>query len=135
MVYTRGSFLWQAFTSPGQILTRKRNISYQDFDPVTRRALNFGQIIGDDLYITAEGVYTPRPKEKRKNSLLLPVIVDVEIKGGCLHLWNKKISLPIQGRGSFSILYLDDVLRVFKSNTTSGSLSVQMKKEVLDRML
>lgn len=59
------------------------------------------------------------------DSLTLPKCIDVEISEGAVHLRGRKIPLPIRGKGEFTIAYLDDVVRVFKS--PSGSVSLQVK--------
>jgi hypothetical protein len=60
VVYSRGPLLWQAYTSPGTVLTAKRNKASQDFGPVRRTVLNKGELLGSKLFVTAEGTYQPK---------------------------------------------------------------------------
>ncbi len=124
VVYTRGAFLWQVYTSPGGKLTGSSNRAAQDFNPNTRAVLNSGEIVGPAIQVSAVGSYTPT-----NSSTTLPKEVDVTITGGEINAWGKRIPLPISGRGKFFIEYLDDTIRVFRS--TNGGLTVQMREDKL----
>eukprot|EP00884_Botryococcus_braunii_P021585 jgi/Botrbrau1/810/Bobra.0352s0007.1 len=56
--YTRGALLWQQLTQAGQTARgRPKQLAYQDFDPSEGTVLNFGQLLGPQLYVTAEGTF------------------------------------------------------------------------------
>ena len=40
----------------------------QDFRPEERSVVNFGQILGDGLYVTAEGTYEPQVRDGHEAS-------------------------------------------------------------------
>jgi hypothetical protein len=127
VVYTRGAFLWQLYTSPGKLITGSANKAAQDFNPSTRAVLNSGEIAGPSIQVSAVGQYTPTNSSKA-----LPKEVDVEITGGEINAWGKRIPLPISGAGKFYIEYVDDTIRVFRS--TNGSLSVQIREDKLAKL-
>lgn len=62
VVYTEGAFLWQLYTSPGKIVLGQKNRASQEFDPRpgSRSVLNFGEVAGPNVFVTAEGVYQPQ---------------------------------------------------------------------------
>jgi hypothetical protein len=62
----------------------------------------------------------------RRGQLQLPVAVRADIRQGAAQWAGNRVAvpLPIRGSGQFEILYLDDVLRIFKSGS---SLSVQVR--------
>ena len=124
VVYTRGAFLWQLYTQPGQILVKSRNRAAQTFDPTDNRrsVLNEGQIAGSAIQVSAVGQYTPAD-----DSTTLPKEINVEIGGGALEVLGRKISIPIKGRGKFFIEYLDSNVRIFRS--VGGGISVQVREE------
>lgn len=127
VVYTQGAFLWQAYTSPGQLITRSKNRASQAFNPNTRDVLNSGELAGPSIQVSAVGSYTPVDF-----STVLPKEIDVVITGGQLDAWGRKIALPIRGNGKFFIEYLDDTIRVFKS--TGGGLSMQIRQDKLEKL-
>ena len=127
VVYTRGAFLWQVYTSPGKLVTGSSNRAAQDFDPGTRAVLNSGEIAGPAIQVTAVGAYTPT-----NSSTVLPKEVDVSITGGEINAWGTRIALPIKGSGKFFIEYLDDTIRVFRS--TGGGLTVQIREDKLIKL-
>ena len=125
VVYTQGAFLWQLYTSPGQLVTRSSNRASQAFDPKTRDVLNSGEIAGPSIQVSAVGSYTPVD-----SSTVLPKEIDVEITGGEIDAWGRKIKVPIKGKGNFFIEYVDESIRVFRS--TGGGLSMQIREDKLD---
>jgi hypothetical protein len=129
VTWTSGAFLWQLYTSPGQLLTRSSNRASQEFDPAAQTALNFGEIAGPAVTVSAAGTYSPTdPKDNA-----LPKEVDVEITGGEVRAWGGTVPLPIRGTGKFWIEYLDDAgIRVFRS--TGGGLTMQVRQDVLRRL-
>jgi len=122
VVYTEGVFLWQIYTSPGKILLGKKNVASQSFNPITKGVLNSGEIAKRDCYVTAVGKY----QQTQDNRTHLPVDIEVEVSSGILHIFDRKIPLPIKGRGKFTVCYLDDTLRIFRSQ--GRGLSVQVKQ-------
>eukprot|EP00983_Pelagomonas_calceolata_P020146 635550-Pelagomonas_calceolata.AAC.4 len=45
----------------------------------------------------------------------LPVTVQANIEEGRLYFFGKELPLPIKGKGLFTILYIDDKVRIFRS--------------------
>lgn len=127
VVYTRGAFLWQAYTSPGKLVTGSSNRAAQDFNPRTRAVLNSGEIAGPSIQVSAVGSYTPT-----NSSTKLPKEIDVTIIGGEIKAWGKIIPLPIKGNGKFYIEYVGDTIRVFRS--TNGGLTVQIREDKLAKL-
>ncbi|KAG7667952.1 hypothetical protein KSW81_005870 [Nannochloris sp. 'desiccata'] len=127
VVYTRGAFLWQVYTSPGKLVAGTSNRAAQDFNPSTRAVLNTGEIAGASIQVSAVGSYTPAD-----SSITLPKEVGVTITGGEINAWKKKIPLPIKGNGKFYIEYVDDTIRVFRS--TNGGLTVQVREDKLAKL-
>ena len=129
MVYTQGAFLWQIYTAPGKLLSKKKSSkASQTFDPVTRSVLNSGEILGPSITVSATGKYSPTDA----SATTLPKEIDVMISGGQLDIWGREIKLPIRGKGKFFIEYVDDAVRVFRS--TGGGISVQVREDVLEKL-
>jgi len=63
----------------------------------------------------------------------LPKLVKANISGGQITAWGRKIPLPISGTGFFSVMYVDDTIRVF-SDQKKGTVSVQMQADKLRRL-
>jgi hypothetical protein len=57
-----------------------------------------------------------------------PKVIDVQVNSGLLHVAGVDVPLPIRGKGTFEVCYLDSNLRVFKSGS---SYSVQVRAEYL----
>jgi hypothetical protein len=127
VVYTRGAFLWQVYTSPGKLVTGSSNRAAQDFNPYTRAVLNIGEIFGPAVQVSAVGSYTPT-----NSNTTLPKEIDVTITGGEINAWGNRIALPIKGKGKFFITYLDDTIRIFKS--TGGGITVQIREDKLAKL-
>jgi len=71
VLYTRGSVqLWKATYSAGK-LVKSSNAASQDLDPATRSVLNKAEYLGDKLWVTASGTYTPLVGAKGMKALLL----------------------------------------------------------------
>ena len=64
------------------------------------------------------------------SSTVLPKEIDVEITGGEIDAWGRKIKVPIKGKGKFFIEYVDESIRVFRS--TGGGLSMQIREDKLE---
>lgn len=123
VLYTRGSVqLWKATYSAGK-LVKSSNAASQDLDPATRSVLNKAEYLGDKLWVTASGTYTPLD-----DSPSLPKPIQANISSGCIHVFGVDIPLPIRGTGLFEVVYLDERVRVFRSG---GALAVQVKEEYL----
>ena len=60
-----------------------------------------------------------------------PKVIDVQISSGLLHLAGLDVPLPIRGKGTFEVCYLDTNLRVFRSGS---SYSVQVRAGYLESM-
>lgn len=134
VVYTRGALLWQQLTSPGQVKSTGR-LSYkskrkagQDFSPTDRLVLNKGELLGSQVTVTAQGTYEPQDSNTN-----LPKVVKANISGGQITAWGRKIPLPISGTGFFSVMYVDDNIRVF-SDRKKGTVSVQMQADKLRQL-
>lgn len=67
----------------------------------------------------------------QNNSLYLPKAIEVEITSGSLEIpkWNLSIPLPINGKGVFCVMYVDNNIRIFRS--IGGTLSLQVKDSML----
>ena len=63
----------------------------------------------------------------------LPKLVKANVKGGQIVAWGRSIPLPISGTGFFSIMYVDDAVRVF-SDQKKGTVSVQVRADRLRQM-
>ena len=63
----------------------------------------------------------------------LPKLVKANISGGQIEAWGRKVPLPISGTGFFSVMYVDDTMRVF-SDQKKGTVSVQVKADKLRQM-
>jgi hypothetical protein len=126
VVWTRGPLLWQAYTRPGQLLASRQNRASQDLDPASRRVRNRGELLGAQLFVTADGSYAPQD-----DSRALPKAVDVSVTGGALHAWGRRLPLPIRGKGTFTIAYLDDKVRLFRGGK---SLSLQIRQDALEQL-
>lgn len=134
VVYTRGALLWQQLTSPGQIKSdgrlsyRSKRKAGQDFDPSERSVLNKGELLGSQVVVTAQGSYEPQDSHTN-----LPKLVKANITGGQIQAWGRTIPLPISGTGFFSIMYVDDAVRVF-SDQKKGTVSVQLQADKLRQL-
>lgn len=64
----------------------------------------------------------------------LPKLIKANISGGQLAAWGRRIPLPISGSGFFSIMYVDDAVRVF-SDQKKGTVSVQIQADKLQQLL
>ena len=64
----------------------------------------------------------------------LPKLIKANISGGELVAWGKRIPVPISGTGFFSIMYVDDTVRVF-SDQKKGTVSVQIQADRLRQMV
>ena len=73
--------------------------------------------------------------EDSPGTLSTPKAFTVTIEGGAVSLAGQgfTLPLPIQGSGKFEVVYNDDKLRVFRS--AGGSLTVQVREDVLDALL
>ncbi|KAL3134719.1 hypothetical protein ABBQ32_007722 [Trebouxia sp. C0010 RCD-2024] len=134
VVYTRGALLWQQLTAPGQVKSTGR-LSYkskrkagQDFSPSDRLVLNKGELLGSHVVITASGTYEPQDTATN-----LPKLVKANISGGHVVAWGRRIPLPISGTGFFSVMYVDDTVRVF-SDQKKGTVSVQIRADKLRQL-
>ena len=63
----------------------------------------------------------------------LPKLIKANISGGQLAAWGQTIPLPISGSGFFSIMYIDDAVRVF-SDQKKGTVSVQIQADRLQQL-
>jgi hypothetical protein len=63
----------------------------------------------------------------------LPQGFQVEIFRGEIDVFGYNLPLPIRGKGTFTVVYVDDVMRIFQS--PSGTLSVQIRDDKLQQML
>jgi hypothetical protein len=137
VVYMKGAQAWTAWTAAS-----RRNRASQALDPATRAVVNSGEVLGAALTVTASGTYSPRgapretPREtpwtKSPELKFTPVEVDVQIAGGALRAFGRELPLPIRGAGVFTIAYLDDDVRVFRSGK---AVSVQVRAAALPRLL
>jgi len=68
------------------------------------------------------------------SSTNLPKLVKANISGGQITAWGRKFPLPISGTGLFSVMYIDDTIRVF-SDQKKGTVSVQMQADKLRQLI
>ena len=71
------------------------------------------------------------PQDSHTN---LPKLVKANISGGQITAWGRTIPLPISGSGFFSIMYVDDTVRVF-SDQNKGTVSVQIQADKLQQLM
>lgn len=64
----------------------------------------------------------------------LPKLVKTNVSGGEIVAWGKRIPLPISGSDFFSIMYVDDTVRVFSAQK-KGAVSVQIQADRLRQMV
>ena len=64
----------------------------------------------------------------------LPKLVKANVSGGEIVAWGKRLPLPISGTGFFSIMYVDDTVRVF-CDQKKGTVSVQIQADRLRQMI
>lgn len=64
----------------------------------------------------------------------LPKLVKANISGGEVTALGRKVPLPFKGTGFFSIMYVDDAVRVF-SDRDKGTVSVQVQADRLQELL
>lgn len=139
VVYTRGPLLWRAATSPGRLLAPRNEFS-QAFSPRSRAVLNVGQLLGQRLYVTAEGSYAPKAaavagaRGGAAAAATMPVDIVASIERGALHVLGARVPLPIRGSGEVQLAYLGGPVRVFRAPST-GSVTVQVRRDELQRLL
>ncbi|MEW5299512.1 MAG: hypothetical protein WDW36_002523 [Sanguina aurantia] len=123
VLYTTGRVqLWKATYDYGKKLTGRKNEASQDVDPKNRTVLNRADYIDEVLCVTAQGTYLPDVSETPG---ITPAPITVTITSGTVNAWGRVINLPIQGTGKFEVAYLDEDLRIFRSQ---GSIAVQVRK-------
>lgn len=127
VVWSRGPLLWQGWSAPGK-LANFRNEASQDFDPVGRTVVNKAEVFGETFFVTADGTYEPQG-----DTSSTPVEVQTFVTGAKLHAFGKELALPIRGKGTFTILYCDDSLRLLRGS--NSSLVVQIRADVLQKLL
>ncbi|GLI58728.1 hypothetical protein VaNZ11_000481, partial [Volvox africanus] len=119
--YTRGKpLLWNLTYNTGRLLN-SRNRAAQEFDPATRSAVNLLEINGPDILVEAYGTYEPVDE-----SSVTPKTIRAKISSGRLFLRSWELPLPISGTGYFDVVYMDEVLRVFRSD---GRFAVQVRAD------
>jgi hypothetical protein len=125
VVHTRGALAWRAFTPPG---LRNAAVAAQDFDPAARRVVNSVELFGGALRITAEGSFAVDESSARATAT--PVRCNAFIERGALALRGtaRALALPINGKGTFEVCYMDEALRVFRSDT---GLAVQVRQPLV----
>jgi len=109
-----------------------RNLSGQSYDVANGRVLNYSEVLGQRLFITAKGNFRPAGgkaedgggggavkdgsvRRKRMPKLRCPVVYDVEIDGGSIEALGLRLALPIQGPGFLRCLFADENSRIFIS--------------------
>jgi hypothetical protein len=127
VVWSRGPLLWRGWTAPTG-LARFKNEASQDFDPSSRTVVSSADVFGRTVFVTANGTYEPQG-----DTSSTPVEVQTSVTGATLHAFNKKLPLPIRGKGTFTIMYTDDSLRLLRG--AGGSLVVQVRLGVLQKLL
>lgn len=122
--YTRGRpLLWSLTYGAGRVVNGA-NRAAQDFDPADRSAVNWVELFGPDAYIAAKGTYEPQGDARTT-----PVTIRADITSGRLRAWALDLPLPISGSGTFEVLYVDERLRVFRSN--GDTYAVQVRADLL----
>lgn len=64
----------------------------------------------------------------------LPKLVKANISGGEVTILGRRLPLPFKGIGFFSIMYVDDSIRVF-SDRDKGTVSLQVQADRLQQLL
>jgi len=128
VVYTRGpAQLWKTSQSVASSLSRSKNQASQEFDPKSKTAVNRAEFGSPDIFVTASGTF-----EIEGEASSLPVTVQANIEEGRLYFFGKELPLPIKGKGLFTILYIDDKVRIFRSGK---SYAVQVQRDELGKYL
>lgn len=126
--YTKGRpLLWNVTWSAGKVVN-SANTASQEFSPrAGRTAINKVQLNGPDNFIEASGTY-----EAVDDSRVTPKRIKATISSGRLRAFGAEVPLPIAGSGFFDVMYADDAVRVFRSDS---SYAVQVRADVLERQL
>ena len=103
-------------------------------EPNANAALNFAELFGGAVTITASGVFRPDPSiadaadpNAVASGARCPLPFDVRIARGDARLFDgAPVDLPIRGPGAFEVLYGDERVRVFRS---SGGIAVQVPSD------
>jgi hypothetical protein len=121
--------------------------------------VNFGELLGPAVTVTASGSYRPADETQR-----CPKLVLASIERGALNAWGLRIPLPIRcasrlmacsspntdpcvpwklqpqllpttcrGQGQVEVGYLDSELRIFRAS--NGSISLQVRQDRLQALL
>jgi len=145
VVWSEGTMAWRALiaTAVQKIAGRCRagqKFDFADTDDkgpsgLPNTALNFAELFGGAVTITANGVFRPvnavadthNPDALAKDARY-PLGFEVLIAGGDVFFSasGKRRHLPIRGPGAFEVLFGDENVRVFKS---SGGIAVQIPSD------
>ncbi|KAA6424660.1 MAG: hypothetical protein FRX49_05327, partial [Trebouxia sp. A1-2] len=129
IAYSAGILFTQFFMLVCAFLMSVRHAQAgQAFNPLDRSVLNKGELLGSQVTVTAQGTYEPQD-----SNTTLPKLVKANISGGQITAWGRQIPLPISGTGFFSVMYVDDNIRVF-SDQKKGTVSVQMQASKLGQL-
>jgi hypothetical protein len=94
-VCTRGPLLWALWTGTAQqgsrIAQPSDNQAWQAFDPATKSLVNFGELLGGRVSVTARGSYSAADERAR-----CPKLVRASIEGGALRAGSLEVPLPIR---------------------------------------
>lgn len=130
VVWSEGTMAWRALVAGAiQRVAGKCRAGQQFRFGGVNAALNFAELFGGAVTITAEGVFRPVAEvadTENPNALSQdarhPLGFEVQIAGGDVSAFGRTLSLPICGPGEFEVLYSDENVRVFKS---AGGIAVQ----------
>ncbi|CAG9462469.1 unnamed protein product [Pedinophyceae sp. YPF-701] len=119
-VYTQGPVAWRLWGAGARAMG-KRDASFQQFEPDGRLVENSGELAGGGVMVRATGRYEPREEPD-----VLPRTIVAYIEQGAVEVPSRgwTLPLPIRGKGSFEVAYVDQRIRVFRSPL--GSLAVQV---------
>ena len=136
--WSEGTMAWRALVARAVQAVAGRSRAGQCFTMGTllgepNEALNFAELFGGAVTITAWGFFRPKPAfateddpGRLREGARYPVGFDVQISGGDLQLGSRRWELPICGPGNFECLYGGEGVRVFRS---SGGIAVQVPSD------
>lgn len=88
-----------------------RNIAGQEYNLDSMRVVNYGELVGRNVFFSARGSFSETDVSVRN----CPKDYDVFVEAGALNLLGAELPLPIKGRGYLRCLYADSYVRIFTS--------------------
>lgn len=131
VVWSEGTMAWRALVASAiqRVAGKCRAGQKFSFGSEENTALNFAELFGGMVTITARGVFRPVDAvadAENPNALgqdaKHPLGFEVQIAGGDVRAFGRTVELPICGPGKFEVLYSDADIRVFRS---AGGIAIQ----------